>query len=99
MLDNLRAAVRRSRWATLVADLRAEPDDTQLGEFLDRHDHRLEDVYRSGSWTRLRRDAGRTTAPAVDPTLEERTLRALGRLTHIDDPERVAFYREQLLAS
>jgi hypothetical protein len=47
----------------------------------------------------LRRDAGRQTTPAADPALEERTLRALGRLTHIDDPERVAFYREQLLAT
>lgn len=99
VLDNLRAAVRRSRWATLVSDLRAEPDDTRLGEFLDRHDHRLENVYRSGSWTRLRRDAGRTTASAANRALEERTLRALGRLTHIDDPERVAFCRERLLAT
>jgi len=99
MLDSLRAAVRRSRWATLVADLRGEPDSARLGDFLDRHHHRLEDIYRSGSWTRLRRDAGRTTATSADPTLEERTLRALARLTHIDDPERVAFYREQILAS
>jgi superfamily II DNA or RNA helicase/HKD family nuclease len=99
VLDNLRAAVRRSRWATLVADLRAEPDSIQLGDFLNRHDHRLEDVYRGGSWTRLRRDAGRTTAAPADPTLEARTLKALTRLTHIDDPERVAFYREQILES
>jgi hypothetical protein len=99
VLDSLRAAVRRSRWATLVADLHAELDSIRLGEFLDRNDHRLEDVYRRGSWTRLRREAGRTTAPAADPTLEERTLRALTRLTHIDDPERVAFYGEQILAS
>ena len=99
VLDNLRAAVRRSRWATLVADLRAEPDSTRLGEFLDRHDHRLEDVYRRGTWTRLRREAGRTTAPSSDPALETHMLKALTRLTHIDDPERVAFYREQFLGS
>jgi hypothetical protein len=99
VLDNLRAAVRRSRWATLVADLRAEPDSTRLGDFLNRHDHRLEDVYRSGSWTRLRRDAGRATAPPADPTFEARTLRALSRLTHIDDPERIVLYREQILAN
>jgi superfamily II DNA or RNA helicase/HKD family nuclease len=99
VLDNLRAAVRRSRWASLVSDLRAEPDDTRLGEFLNRHDHRLEDIYRSRSWTQLRRDAGRTTAPAAEPALEDRTLNALRRLTHIDDPERVAFYGELLLAT
>ena len=58
VLDNLRAAVRRSRWLTLVSDLRAEPDGTTLLEFLDRRDHRLEDVYRGErNWTQLRRDA------------------------------------------
>ncbi len=46
ILENLRAAVRRSRWSTLVSDLRAEPDDTRLAGFLQRHDHRLEDVYK-----------------------------------------------------
>jgi hypothetical protein len=98
VLDNLKAAVRRSRWATLVQDLRTEADEVTLSDFLERHDHRLEDVYRSGSWTALRRDAGRTTAVASASELEPRTLRALGRLTHLDDPERVAFYLEVLSA-
>ena len=40
---------------------------------------------------------GAPTAGASDPDLEQRTLRALGRLTHIDDPERVAFYRDLLV--
>ena len=88
MLDNLKAAVRRSRWATLVQDLRAEPDEVALGDFLDRHDHRLEDVYRRGSWTRLRREAGRASAPRRFDTRGTRS-KALGRLTHLDDPERV----------
>ncbi len=97
VLDNLRAAVRRSRWQTLVADLRAEPDGTSLIEFLDRRDHRLEDIYRGDrSWTLLRRDANHTTPTPANPELEQRSLRALGRLTHVDDPERVGFYRELL---
>jgi superfamily II DNA or RNA helicase/HKD family nuclease len=96
VLDSLRAAVRRSRWATLVTDLRSGLDDVGLAEFLDRHDHRLEDVYRGGSWTSLRRAAGRSTPAAIDTDLEARTLKALGRLTHLDDPERVAFYGELL---
>jgi superfamily II DNA or RNA helicase/HKD family nuclease len=96
VLDSLKAAVRRSRWATLVIDLRSGLDDVHLAEFLDRHDHRLEDVYRSGNWTSLRRAAGRSTPAAIDPDLESRTLKALGRLTHLDDPERVAFYGELL---
>ena len=66
-------------------------------EFLDRRDHRLEDVYRGGKLdaTAPRRRPDDCAAPA-DPTLEARTLKALGRLTHMDDPERVAFYREQI---
>ncbi len=96
VLDNLKAAVRRSRWATLVQDLRTEPDEVTLSEFLERHDHRLEDVYLPGSWTALRRDAGRATAAVSDDGLEGRTLKALGRLTHLDDPERVAFYLDVL---
>jgi superfamily II DNA or RNA helicase/HKD family nuclease len=97
ILDNLKAAVRRSRWTTLIADMRTASDDTRLGDFLTRYDHRLEDIYRGGrSWTQLRREAGRSAPAPVDVDLETRTLQALGRLTHIDDPERVAFYRALL---
>lgn len=101
VLDNLRAAVRRSRWQTLVSDLRGEPDGTSLSEFVRRHDHRLEDLYRGseGSWTRLRRDAGRDVPPPADSSFESRVLRALKRLTHVDDPERVSWYRDVLTAS
>src|SRR5205085_9488024 len=75
ILDNLRAAVRRSRWTTLVADLKAEPADIGLRAFLDRHDHRLEDVYRGGhSWTELQREARRPTPQPVDTEFERRTL-------------------------
>ena len=99
VLENLRAAARRSRWSTLVADLRSERDDVRLGEFLSRTDHRLEDVYRSDrSWSDLKRDAGKNTHAASDADLEQLALRALGRLTHVDDPERVEYYRELLTA-
>jgi len=97
ILDNLRSAVRRSRWATLVLDLRADDDGIRLAEFLKKHDHRLEDVYKtSRSWTNLRRDAGHTTPAPSDADFERQTLRAMGRLTHIDDPERIEFYRSVL---
>ncbi|MGH2898743.1 MAG: DUF3427 domain-containing protein, partial [Solirubrobacteraceae bacterium] len=99
MLDNLKAAVRRSRWTTLVEDLRSAKDDLGLAEYLGAFDHRLEDVYRGGhSWTELRRAARVATAPAVDDELEQRLLRAISRLTHIDDPERGATYRSMLSA-
>lgn len=100
VLDNLRVAARRSRWATLATDLRSEPDDIRLTEFLQRHDHRPEDIYKAGrSWTQLKREAGRSTTPARNPELESRTLRALSRLSHIDDPERVGYYSEILSRS
>ncbi len=98
ILDNLRAAVRRSRWMTLVADLRVEPAGIGLKDFLDRHDLRLEDVYRGGhSWTELQREAGHPTPSPANTELERRTLRAVGRMTHIDDPERVELYRSLLI--
>ena len=40
VLENLKAAVYRTRWATLVSDLRREGDGIELVEFLDRHTHR-----------------------------------------------------------
>ncbi|MGI8727669.1 MAG: DUF3427 domain-containing protein [Solirubrobacterales bacterium] len=100
ILENLRAAAHRSRWNALVDDLAAEPDGTTLAEYLSRRDHRLEDVYRgtTRSWTQLRRDAGHSTPPTADEDLEQRALRAIGRMTHIDDPERVTFYSQLLRA-
>lgn len=96
ILDNLKAAVRRSRWATLVADLKGLGPDLTLAQFLEASERRLEDVYRNGSWTQLRREAGHEVPGAADPKIEAAALKAVARLTHIDDPERVALYRELL---
>jgi superfamily II DNA or RNA helicase/HKD family nuclease len=97
VLENLKASVKRSRWSTLAADLRAEPAGVSLGEFLERNGHSLVDVYRSGhSWTALQRDAARPTLKSDEPDRETRLLRALGRLTHIDDVERIGFYTDLL---
>ena len=97
VLENLRAAVQRSRWLTLVSDLRGQPTAATLGEYLEATGHTLTDVYRSQrSWTQLQRDAGRTLPGASDAALENRCLRALGRLTHVDDPERIANYTSML---
>jgi superfamily II DNA or RNA helicase/HKD family nuclease len=94
ILENLKAAVRRSRWSTLVNDLRAEADSPSLDEFLTRHDLRLPDIYRqSRSWTALRREAGRSVAAAADVDRERQALSGIGQMSHVDDPERVAFYR------
>jgi superfamily II DNA or RNA helicase/HKD family nuclease len=99
VLENLKAAAQRSRWTTLVSDATGEADDVTLHQFLERSGHRIADVYRRGrSWTQLRRDAGKLVPDAVEPALESRSLRAVGRLTHLDDPERVSFYGEILAA-
>lgn len=99
VLDSLKAAAQRTRWASLVSDAASEPEGATLAAFLERHELRVEDLYRGArSWTQLRRDAGKDVPDAANPELESRSLRAIGRLTHVDDPERVFFYRE-LLAS
>lgn len=93
ILDNLKSAVRRSRWSTLVEDLKREPRGIRLATFLAKHDHRLEDIYKGDpSWTQLKRDACHGTIGASDPGFERQVMRSLSRVTHVDDPERVNFY-------
>lgn len=98
ILENLKSAVRRSRWSTLVDDLTREPDSTHLRDFLAKYDHRLEDIYkqRDHSWTQLKRDARHTTVGASDREFEQQTLRALNRVAHVDDPERIDLYASAL---
>jgi superfamily II DNA or RNA helicase/HKD family nuclease len=93
ILDNLKSAVRRSRWSTLVEDLKREQPGIRLAEFLAKHDYRLEDIYKGDrSWTQLKRDARHSTSGPSDAEFERQTLRALSRVTHVDDPERINFY-------
>jgi superfamily II DNA or RNA helicase/HKD family nuclease len=95
VLSNLRAAAGSGMWALLVDDLR-RVGDVSLAEFLTQTDRSLGDVYRDAarSWTRLRRDAG-FPVPSGDEN-EPVMLRAMYRLQHLDDPERVTFYRRVL---
>lgn len=97
ILANLRARTLRSRWATLVRNLASAEDDLSLLGFLKAFGHRVEDIYKNGhSWTELKRAAGRSRPAAGDRVLEAQALKALGRVTHIDDPERVSFYTDTL---
>jgi len=97
VIENLREASRHSRPAHLISELRQAGDEITLSGFIRNYVQRLEDVYRGKrSWTWFRREAGLSTPTAEDPELEELALRNLGRLTHIDDPERNGFYREIL---
>jgi hypothetical protein len=98
IVANLRAIAQLGRWKTLVEDLASLQDDGGLQWYLDETGRSVEDVYRSTgkSWTQMRRDAGRPTARAADASNEAHLLRALRRMRHIDDPERVRFYRHIL---
>jgi hypothetical protein len=93
VLTNLRSAVG-GRWAELVQELR-DLGDVSLAEYLARTERELEEVYRNDrGWADLRRDAERATP---EPGEEDARLgRAIGRMLHIDDPERLSAYARVL---
>ncbi len=100
VLRSLREAIP-SRWPAKVDELRSlrrDAPDLDLAGFLDESGLDLDDVYDGGkSWSDLQR--GRRRAGARRPARTRRSLRrAVGRLLHIDDDERIATYR-RLLAS
>jgi superfamily II DNA or RNA helicase/HKD family nuclease len=92
VLGNLRAALRLRR-ADLVREL-GRLGDIPLAEFLTETGIDLEDVYRrraGGGWTGLRRAAGLDPAPPGPH--DTRLGAAIGRMLHIDDPERLTGLR------
>jgi superfamily II DNA or RNA helicase/HKD family nuclease len=98
VLRNLREALP-SQWRAKVDELRSlrrERPDIDLAEYLHETGLDVEDLYaNSKSWSDLVETADGTVLPHGP---EERILRrAIGRLLHVDDAERIATYR-QLLA-
>jgi superfamily II DNA or RNA helicase len=94
VLANLRRSLQIP-WPKLAAELRAMGDCT-LSEFLIETGIEVDDLYRTsrGGWPALRRLAGlETPKPGAD---DERLGRAIGRLLHLDDPERLSFIRQML---
>lgn len=93
VLRSIRNAIP-TQWKAKCDELRSL-GDIDLASFLDETGLELEDVYASNhSWTELRRAAGLTTAP--DGPDEQRMLRAIGRLLHANDLERLHAYRSLL---
>ncbi len=96
VLGNLKEAVRNAR-GRLADDLRALGPDARLRSFMEGAGVELEDLYaRPGSghcFSELRRRAGFAQG-AVDEPL----LKAVGRLIHVDDPERIGTWRNLLAA-
>jgi hypothetical protein len=93
VLKSIRDAIP-STWRERVAELRSL-GDVGLGEYLESSGLELEDIYTGGhSWSAMRREAGLATATA-GPN-EAAILRAVGRLLHVDDDERLETYAEFL---
>jgi superfamily II DNA or RNA helicase len=71
--------------------------DISMSTYLMQTGLELEDIYASNhSWTEMRRTVGLSTLP---PGPEEQVLlRAVGRLLHVDDEERLASYRSFVAA-
>ncbi len=98
VLDSLRNALPSNRPA-MVRELQAmiaarhgrEAELIGLEGFLCETGLELEDVYKSGSWTRLKRAAG-MALPSAGPQ-EDRIGDALKRMLHVDDPKRLSAYR------
>ncbi|MBM3673044.1 MAG: DUF3427 domain-containing protein [Actinobacteria bacterium] len=90
ILSNVRNSLRSSR-RTLVDELR-RLEDTSLTAFLAETGFELEDIYTgNGHWTLLRRAAGHDVPP--EGPHESALARAVGRMLHVDDPERLSAYR------
>jgi superfamily II DNA or RNA helicase len=97
VLRSLREAIP-TRWPAKVDELRSlrrEDPTLDLGRFLDGSGLDLDDVYDGGrGWSDLQGDAG---VPMLAAGPSERALRrAIGRLLHIDDHERISTYRRIL---
>jgi hypothetical protein len=97
VLRSLRDAIP-TRWPVKVDELRSlrqERPGLDLGEFLHESGLDLDDVYDgSKTWSDLREAAD---APVLARGPDERVLRrAVGRLLHIDDRERLDTYRHTL---
>jgi hypothetical protein len=97
VLRSLREAIP-TRWPAKVDEyrsLRRERPDLGLADFLDESGLDLDDIYDGTKcWSDLREAAG---APVHSAGRHEPVLRrALGRLLHIDDRERIDTYRRHL---
>lgn len=97
VLRSLREAIP-TRWPAKVDELRSlrtERPNIRLGEFLHESGLDLDDVYDgTKGWSDLQEDAG---APSLASGPFETVIRrAVGRLLHIDDHERIGTYRRYL---
>ena len=92
VLDNLRTTIQ-GRKADLVRELlevTAQVGAVDIKTFLDETGRSLGELYQAGGWTSLRRLAGVELSPEGPD--EDRLQRAVGRMRHIRDGERIERY-------
>jgi len=95
VLDSIRNAIPGT-WRDKCSELRSL-GDVSLAEYLEQTGLDLEDIYAGNhSWTEMRRAAELPTS--VPGPEEAKLLRAIGRLCHVDDDERIAVYRSLVAA-
>jgi superfamily II DNA or RNA helicase len=86
VLSSIRAAIP-STWRERCASFA----HVGLSKYLESSGLDLEDIYAGGrSWSEMRREVGLAAAPAGPA--ENALLRAVGRLQHVDDDERLEAY-------
>ncbi len=89
VLRSIREAIP-STWRERCQELRSL-GDVRLDEYLEMSGLELEDIYAGGhSWSEMRRQAGLPTNAAGSS--EAQLLRAVGRMLHVDDDERLEIY-------
>jgi superfamily II DNA or RNA helicase len=89
ILQNIRSAANQLR--SQLSDRLREIGDVSLNEFIRESGFSVEDVYSGGNpgWSAIRRQAGFLGAADPDEAL---LSRALSRMLHVCDPERVEAY-------
>ncbi|GAA0345547.1 DEAD/DEAH box helicase [Actinoallomurus spadix] len=94
VLENLKQALNANKKA-ILAELRSSAERSLAG-FLDESGLELEDLYSGsrGGWVGLRREAGLEQRIPTDPKDDRSLASAIGRMLHIDDPERIGFVRD-----
>jgi hypothetical protein len=90
VLENVRSSLRID-WKGLTAELRGL-GDLSLKTFVGEVGIELDDIYRRrrGGWSGLRRAAGFDSRQAGPD--DDKLAGAIGRLLHVDDPERLSFF-------
>jgi hypothetical protein len=98
VIENIKASIRSGRRA-LISALQDMGQSTTLEEFVSHSGETgldLDQLYANGfSLTALRRAAGFNVKPGPDA---DRLGRAIGRMRHVEDEERVEFYTRTLSA-